>query len=57
MEMADKQFSPFMEMLWAVLEKAVLTAYRNGWQAVLPVYGTTCATAFYCLCNYVLQTL
>ena len=51
MEMADKQFSPFMEMvvqlcLTACATRIVLqivqlrlTAYGNGWQAVLPIYG------------------
>jgi hypothetical protein len=32
-----------------------LTAYGNGWQAVIPIYGTVCATASYSLCNRVLQ--
>jgi hypothetical protein len=51
-----------METLWAVLKKAVLTAYGNGWQAVLtaygngwqavlPIYGTACATVSYYLWN------
>ena len=50
MEMVNKQFSPFMELL----VQSCLTVYRNGWQAVLPIYGTACATMSYQLCNHVL---
>jgi hypothetical protein len=80
MEMAGKQFFPFMEMVVppsfttvqlrltacatasyslcnCVLQlvQLRLTAYGNGYQAVLPIYGTVCATASYSLCNCVLQ--
>ncbi len=39
-QFSGKQPSPFMEMV--------------GWQAVLPIYRTVCATVSYCLCNSVL---
>ena len=32
-----------------------LTVYRNGWQAVLSVYGNGSATMSYSLCNCVLR--
>ena len=34
-----------------------LTAYGNGWQAVLPIYGTVCVIMSYELCNRVLRLM
>jgi len=34
-----------------------LTAYGNGWQAVLPAYETAYATLSYSLCNCVLRLM
>jgi hypothetical protein len=47
MEMAGKQFSPFMEMVvYHVLQLV---------QVCLTVYGNGCATMSYSSCNYVLR--
>ncbi len=58
MEMAGKQFSPFMEQLVQPCLTACATASYGLWKWLAsnsPVYGNGCATMYYGLYNYVLH--
>jgi hypothetical protein len=58
MEMAGKQFSPFMEMVvqLCLTDCAIVSYGLWKWLASSsPIYGNGCATASYGLCNCVLR--
>jgi energy-converting hydrogenase Eha subunit H len=59
MEMASKQFFPFMELLVQLCLTLCATVSYGLWKwlAVLPVYGTACATVSYALYNCVLRLM